>query len=130
MRRRRPVEPLGQHQIPPQVVQTAVVLDELRLVYVPVPKAGSTTILWVLAKLAGLAGEDFADSRKLEVTRELTVHDMSVWGRSRLLQSRSPKEIESILVSDEWFRFPPSESRFAVFGLPRSRRCCCGIRVS
>ncbi len=86
------------------MLDTAVVLDELRLVYVPVPKAGSTTILWVLAELAGLTRQDFADSRKLEVTRQLTVHDMSIWGPSRRLQSRSPREIESILFSDDWFR--------------------------
>lgn len=87
------------------MLQAAVVLEELRLVDVPVPKAGSTAILWVLAELAGLTSDDFADSRKLEVTRQLAVHDMSIWGRSHRLEGLSPKEVELILGSDEWFRF-------------------------
>ena len=97
-------EPLRPRRIPLHVVQAAVVFDDFRLVYVPVPKAGSTAILWALAGLAGLSSEDFARSRKLEVTRSLAVHDMSIWGSSHQLAGRTSTEIEWILGSDEWFR--------------------------
>ena len=79
-------------------------LDDLRLVYAPVPKAGSTSILWALAELAGLKPEDFAQSQKLEVTRALTVHDGSIWGSAHRLEGRSTEEVEAILGSDGWFR--------------------------
>jgi hypothetical protein len=85
------------------VLRAAVALDELRLLFVPVPKAGSTALLWALAKAVGLRPEDFTRSRKLEVTRSLAIHDMTLWGSHRL-QSRRPAEIASILASDEWFR--------------------------
>lgn len=87
------------------LLQETIVLDDLRLAYVPVPKAGSTAILWSLASLGGLRPEDFRRSRKLEVTRALTVHDLSVWGPSRRLVGRSAAEAEEVLRSDEWFRF-------------------------
>jgi Sulfotransferase family len=86
------------------VLRESVALDELCLLYVPVPKAGSTAILWTLADLAGLGAEDFERSHKLEVTRALTVHDLSVWGPSRRLAGRSAEEVEWILGSDDWLR--------------------------
>jgi hypothetical protein len=87
------------------VLSSTIVLDELRLVYVPVPKAGSTALLWALAPLAGLGREDFLGSRKLEVTRALTVHDTSVWGDEHLLENRSAREQEQVLTAPGWFRF-------------------------
>jgi hypothetical protein len=86
------------------LLETAVVIDDLRLLYVPVPKAGSTAVMWALAEIVGLESDDFARSRKLEMTRALAVHDMSVWGTAYHLGARSMKEIEWILGSDEWFR--------------------------
>jgi len=95
----------GPRRVSDHLLQTAVVLDDLRLLYAPVPKAGSTSILWALAEAVGLTPEEFARSRKLEVTRALTVHDGSIWGPSYRLEGRSAKEVEWILGSDEWFRF-------------------------
>jgi sulfotransferase famil protein len=90
--------------VPGHVLQEAVVFDDLRLVYVPVPKAGSTAILWALAKATGLSTEDFNRSHKLEVTRALAVHDTSIWGASHTFEGMSMGELEPILWSGEWFR--------------------------
>ena len=68
---------------------TAVAFDDIRLAYVPVPKAASTSILTALFDVAGLNREDRTRSRKLEVTRGLTVHDGSLWGQSHRLLGRS-----------------------------------------
>jgi hypothetical protein len=92
-------------QIPGHVTLTGVVFDDLRLVYVPVPKAASTSILEALAQLAGVRPEERTRSRKLEVTRALTVHDGSTWGATHRLTGRGRAELERILRSDEWFRF-------------------------
>jgi hypothetical protein len=90
-------------RVPEHVLRSAVVFDGAHLLYVPVPKAGSTTLLWALAEAAGLEASSFARSRKLEVTPALTIHDMTVWG-SHCLATRKPKEVERILESDEWLR--------------------------
>jgi Sulfotransferase family len=94
----------AQH-VPDHVMLTTVVFDDLRLAYVPAPKAASTTILAALAEVAGLRSEDRVGSRKLEVTRALTVHDGSIWSSAHRLTGREPAELERILRSDEWFRF-------------------------
>ena len=96
---------MGSRSASSHILQTAIVLEEQRLVYVPVPKAASTTILWALAPLAGLSSDDFERSAKLEVTRSLAIHDLTVWGGSRLLAGRSSREVEEILSSRDWFRF-------------------------
>ena len=80
-------------------------LDDLRLLYVPIPKSGSTAILGALAGVAGVSEADFARSRKLEVTRELAIHDMSIWGASFTLANRPADELEWILGSPDWLRF-------------------------
>jgi Sulfotransferase family len=91
--------------VPDHVVSTTVVFDDLRLAYVPVPKAATTSILGALSELAGVRPEDRACSRKLEVTRALTVHDGSVWSSRHRLKGRDQDELDWILQSDEWFRF-------------------------
>lgn len=92
-------------QIPPHVVSTAVVLDDLRLVYVPVPKAGSTAVLWALAELAGLSADHFRSSLKFETTRALTIHDMSLWGQQHRLDGRRASAVLRMFDSDEWLAF-------------------------
>jgi hypothetical protein len=91
--------------VPDYVLRTAHVLDDVGLVYVPVPKAGSTAILRALAELEGIDPDTFTRSRKLEATRALAVHDGSLWGPTHRLAGRSATEVESILGSDDWFRF-------------------------
>ena len=91
--------------IPPHVASTAIVLDELRLVYVPVPKAGSTAVLWALADLIGLHPDRFRKSHKSETTRALTIHDMSLWGKKRRLDSRRTSSVLRMFDSDDWLAF-------------------------
>jgi hypothetical protein len=86
-------------------MRAAIVLDEARIVYVPVPKAGSTAVLWALAEAIGLDRDRFRGSAKLETTRALTIHDLSVWGRERMLAARSPDEIARVVGSGEWLTF-------------------------
>jgi hypothetical protein len=92
-------------RVPEHIVQNAIALDGAKLLYVPVPRAGSTAILWALARSEGLAEEHFAGSTKLEVTRALTIHDLTRWGENRRLTGRRGRELEEILRSDEWLRF-------------------------
>jgi hypothetical protein len=90
--------------LPAHVQASAIVLEEVRLVYVPIPKAGSTAILWGLADLVGITGDAFTRSTKLETTRALTIHDFTIWGRSHLLDGRWEDGYELMAASD-WFAF-------------------------
>jgi hypothetical protein len=82
-----------------------VVLRDLRIVYLPMPKAGCTTLLWMLARLAGIQPEAFERSTWPGVYPALTIHDMSVWGHGYRLADYEGEEREQILTEDGWLRF-------------------------
>jgi len=87
------------------VLQRTIVLDRFHLFFVPVPKAGCTSVLWSLAELAGLPESAFADSEGREVTRALAIHDLRRWPEMFRFGERSEEDRERILSEDEWFRF-------------------------
>jgi hypothetical protein len=87
------------------VLQRTVVLPELRIVFLPIPKAGCTSLLWLLAELAGLPAERFERSASPEVSPALTVHDMGLWAPEHRLAEYSDDERERILLEDGWLRF-------------------------
>jgi hypothetical protein len=95
-----PGPPFSQH-----VLNRTVVLPELRVLFVPVPKAGCTNVLWLLAELAAIPVETFAQSILPEVSPALTVHDMSIWGEEFRLAEYDGVERDRILTEDGWLRF-------------------------
>ena len=90
---------------PEHVRLTGIVVEDVRVLYVPVPKAATTSILSALARVAGLDLRRRLRSRKLEVTRSQTIHDGSLWGPEHRLGARDEEELGWILGSDDWFRF-------------------------
>jgi hypothetical protein len=82
-----------------------VVLPELRVLYLPVPKAGWTTLLWLLSELAGISEEKFTHSVFPGVSPAMTIHDMSLWEHGHRLADYEGEERERILGEDGWFRF-------------------------
>jgi hypothetical protein len=91
-------------KVPEYVLRSAFVFDAFRLVFVPVPKAGSTALLGALAEVVGVGSDDIARSRKFEATRSLAIHDGSLWGPSFRLEPRTEEEREEILMSEDWLR--------------------------
>jgi hypothetical protein len=89
---------------PNHVLLRTIVLSDLRVLFVPVPKAGCTTVLWLLANLAGIPRETFAQSPSPEVSPALTVHDMRFWEKCRLADLDAD-ERDRVLTEDGWFRF-------------------------
>ncbi|MGH3112179.1 MAG: sulfotransferase family 2 domain-containing protein, partial [Gaiellaceae bacterium] len=87
------------------VQQRTVVLPELRVLFLPIPKAGCTSVLWLLAELAGIPSETFAQSALPEVSPALTIHDTSMWGERRRLADYEGAERERVLTESGWFRF-------------------------
>lgn len=100
---------LGRMQASPpfhrHVEQRTVVLAEHKVLFLPMPKAGCTSVLWMLAELAGLSLEEFSESPLLEVSPALTVHDMNFWRPEHKLAAYEDAERERILTEDGWLRF-------------------------
>jgi Sulfotransferase family len=82
-----------------------VVLPELKIVFLPIPKGGCTSTLWLLSELAGIPAETFLHSTLPEVSPSLTVHDMSLWGEGRRLADYEGEERRRVLEEEGWFRF-------------------------
>jgi hypothetical protein len=92
--------PFSQH------VQTrTVVLPDLRVLFLPIPKSGCTTVLWLLAEIAGLPPETFLRSTLPEVSPGLTVHDMSLWNDENRLSHYEGAGRARVLEEDGWLRF-------------------------
>ena len=95
-----PAVPFARH-----VELRTVVLQELKVVFLPVPKGGCTSTLWLLAGLAGIPAETFLHSTLPEVSPSLTVHDMGLWGEGRRLADYEGEERRRVLEEEGWFRF-------------------------
>lgn len=87
------------------VDQRTMVFPDLKVLYVPVPKAGCTGIMWALARLSGLEEERFYSSYYREVSRSLTIHDLSGWPDEFVFAKLGQQERDEILNADDWFRF-------------------------
>jgi hypothetical protein len=95
----------AEERFPNHVEQRTIVLDEQRVLYLPVPKAGWTTVGWILAEVAGLPSDLFEHSMLPGVSTSLTIHDMNLWGPGYRLADYEGEERERILTEDGWFRF-------------------------
>ena len=84
-------------RFPNHVEQRTIVLPEQRVLYMPVPKAGWTTVGWLLAEVAGLPSDLFEHSMLPGVSTSLTIHDMSLWGNGYRLADYEGEERERIL---------------------------------
>jgi hypothetical protein len=87
------------------VLQRTIVLPDVKVLFLPIPKTGCTSVLWLLAHVAGLDPEAFTDSATSEVTSVLSIHDMSVWGPVHQLGRLPEDERERALHEDGWLRF-------------------------
>jgi Sulfotransferase family len=95
-----PAPPFAEH-----VERRTVVLPDQRILFLPMPKAGCTSVLWLLAELAGIPAEAFSQSSLPEVSPALTIHDMSLWGEGRRLGDYEGEERKRVLTEEGWLRF-------------------------
>ena len=94
-----------EERFPNHIEQRTIVLAEQRVLYLPVPKAGWTTVGWILAEVAGLPSDLFEHSMLPGVSTSLTIHDMNLWGHGYRLADYEGEERERILTEEGWFRF-------------------------
>jgi hypothetical protein len=83
----------------------SVVLPRQRVLFLPMPKAACTSVLWTLADLAGLGPDAFSGSTLPEPSASLTVHDMNAWAPEHRLSEYDGEERRRILHDDGWLRF-------------------------
>ena len=96
----------SEQSAPERHINTRIfVFEELRILYVPVPKAGCTSLMWALARSAGLDEERFRGSFEWEVTRSLTIHDLGMWPKEFRFGLLSDERKQEILGAEDWFRF-------------------------
>lgn len=94
----RPVS--GETRFAAHVRSHTVVLPRQRVLFLPVPKAACTSVLWALAELAGLSKDDFAGSTLPEPSAALTVHDMNAWPSDHRFA-----EYDGDVLGEGWLRF-------------------------
>ena len=82
-----------------------VVLPRQRVLFLPMPKAACTSVLWALAELVGMTPDDFAGSTLPEPSAALTVHDMNAWAPEHRLAEYEGEARSRILRDDGWLRF-------------------------
>jgi Sulfotransferase family len=87
------------------MLRRTVILPELRVLFLPVPKTACTTVLWLLVDLAGISPERFARSSSAEASPSLTVHDTNLWPPEYRFGAYTEQEREGLLQEPGWLRF-------------------------
>jgi hypothetical protein len=82
-----------------------VVLPQQRILFLPMPKAACTSVLWALAELAGMAPDAFAGSTLPEPSAALTVHDMNAWAPEHRLSEYEGEARRRLFEDEGWLRF-------------------------
>jgi len=82
-----------------------IVLHGKKLLFTPVPKSGCTSMLWLIADLAGYKPRRFHKGGGSEVTPHMTVHNLWTWGDKHRWSKLSATEQYDIGYSDKWLRF-------------------------
>jgi hypothetical protein len=90
---------------PSHIESRTIVIERLRVLFVPVPKAACTSVLQILAELAGIPADRFADSHEGEVTPSMSVHDVSRWDPGTRLADYTDGDRDRVLTEPGWFRF-------------------------
>ena len=107
-----------------------VVLPRQRVLFLPMPKAACTSVLWALAELAGMTPEDFEGSTLPEPSAALTVHDMNAWAPgppARAVRGRGPAADPGATTG---CASRSCATPGAGCGRPGCRSCCCASRAS
>lgn len=82
-----------------------IVIEELRIVYVPVSKAACTSLRWLLADLLGLARGSFEDPEAFRATQGQTIQNVNKWPPEYIVQRAAPSWLQEVAEDESWFRF-------------------------
>jgi hypothetical protein len=82
-----------------------IVLSSWRTVYVPVPKAACTSMLWTLADVQHESAETFDAAASAAVTRALLVHEPAFWRHTTLLRDLDAADLDRLRGDGDWLVF-------------------------
>lgn len=91
--------------LPPVTLDRCILIEELRLLYVPVPKAACTSLRWLLADLAGIPAESFEDTTRFRITRGQTIQNIHKWPSRYVIRDGDPGRLEEAARAEGWFLF-------------------------
>ena len=86
-------------------LQRGIIVEELRLAYVPVPKAACTSLRWLMADLIGLPAESFENPAKFRATQGQTIQNVHNWPSQYVIQRADSGWLAEVVEDDSWFRF-------------------------
>lgn len=98
------MRPSAAEQLRRHTQTRVVVLADRRILFVPMPKSGCTSVLWTLADLAGLDRQRFTSTRMAEISRAMAIHDMTLWRPEHVWANHSADEQAAILAASDWMR--------------------------
>lgn len=87
------------------MLERGIVIEELRLVYVPVSKVACTSLRWLIADLIGLPPQSFEDPAKFRATQGQTIQNVHKWPPKYVIQHADRGWLEQVSESEDWFRF-------------------------
>ncbi len=100
-------------------VPIGMLLAAPQVAYIPVPKAGCTSMLWTLADLQGEQLENRCASLEPEISRAMLVHDAALWQHTSTVEALTRAEVATICADERWFVFTltrhPVDRLFAVW---------------
>lgn len=89
---------------PEWIERNGLVARDLRMVFVPTPKVGCTSIMWAMARAEGTAAASSVVSARGEQSRDQTIHDPVIHGLPTLA-GVGADERRAILGDPSWTRF-------------------------
>lgn len=81
------------------------VVERYKVVYVPIAKASTTSMKWLIATLSGEREENFLGLISAGSTRAATIHSRSTWRVTPQLDKMPPEKLREISPEAGWFVF-------------------------
>lgn len=82
-----------------------IVLPRRRILFVPMPKSGCTSMLWALSRVAGQSAEQFHRSVSTQITPAMTIHDLDRWRDRFKWAELDLAERDAIAANPAWLRY-------------------------
>ena len=95
---------MKRNELPPNKT-ASFVLPRWKTVYISVPKAGCTSLKWLIAELQGESQEHFSELLSMETSRRMLIHHRYQWRHTPMLRLLSDEDLEDISPERGWFMF-------------------------
>lgn len=91
-------------QLPPNKT-ASFVLPRWKTVYISVPKAGCTSLKWLLADLQDESPQRFYEALSMETSRSMLIHHRYLWQNTPMLRRLSDEQLAEMGPDQGWFVF-------------------------